>query len=70
MIISNERCHSNDKKERRYIGVMLTHSKHEDKFTLEIKAEMLETKWNEEWSQIRIHVIGTFREQDISRDIF
>jgi hypothetical protein len=67
LIISCESCISLE-KERYYTGVMMTHSKYKDRFSFEVKADMIDGKWDEDWSQVRIHIIVSFRESDISND--
>jgi hypothetical protein len=68
LIISNERANSHEKN-RRYIGVMITHSKERDKFTFELTKDMVDGKLGDKFCQIREHLIVGFSESDISRDV-
>jgi len=68
LIISCELANSRG-NERSYTGVMMTHSPNKDRFTLQVTADMVEGHWDEKWVQIRLHLIVTFTESNISRDI-
>jgi hypothetical protein len=68
LIISCETCISHEKKERYYTGIMMTHSGYRDRFSFPVKPEMIDGRWNESWSQIRIHIIVSFRESDIGKN--
>ena len=68
LIISCETVNASE-PERVYIGVMMTHNQRTDKFTFKIEPDMLEGQWKEEWCQIRLYIIATFKESQISRDM-
>lgn len=67
LIISCELANGHEDK-RRYCGVMITHSTKKDRFSKPITKEMIEGHWEDGSQQIRLHILVTFRESDISRD--
>lgn len=68
LIISNSRAISHESVPY-YTGVMMTHSTNKDKFSLQVTKEMIDGSYHNDWSQIRLHIIASFSESDISRDI-
>lgn len=68
IIINCEKCISNDKEVRRYVGAMITHSTNKDGFTFELKPEMVDGGNATGYQQIRTNLIVGFRESDISPD--
>jgi len=67
LIINSESCISSDGT-RRYLGVMLTHSPHKNKYTFEVKRDMIDGAHDGSFQQIRTNIIVAFRESDISPD--
>lgn len=68
LIISNESVNKHEKK-RFYIGVMLTHSKEKDRFSFPLYNSMIDGNLGNENCQIRLHIIHSFTELDISPDM-
>jgi hypothetical protein len=67
LIISNKRSNSHERRERSYVGVMLTDSLYKDKFSFPVTKDMVDGSVND-GCQVRPHIIAFFNESDISRD--
>jgi hypothetical protein len=68
LIINCETVISCDSNIRRYLGVMLTHTKIRDRYTFEVTPDMIDGALNNSFRQIRTNIIASFRQSDISPD--
>ncbi len=58
-------CRNANAKENFYSGVMMTASTHSDRYSFPVSNEMFESPLRKSGCQLRLYVIGSFRQENI-----
>ena len=69
-LIINHRSAQGVEKDKYFTGVMLTHSDGHPQFSYRLTKEMIDGRWEESSSQVRLYLITSFSIKDILPDSF